>query len=127
MAARNVLIGENYVVKVADFGLARDVYRDDKYIKVSPVSQLKFILFRRASNPFEKKLLLSDAALLVNSLEKNLSHYEREIANLFPGSSLFLAPDATLGTELEESNPRSEKAFERDKQTQTAQQCARNF
>lgn len=42
LAARNVLLGENYVVKVADFGLARDVYKDDTYIKVSPVSQLKF-------------------------------------------------------------------------------------
>ena len=30
------------MVKVADFGLARDVYKDDTYIKVSPVSQLKF-------------------------------------------------------------------------------------
>ncbi|CAH3127131.1 unnamed protein product, partial [Porites lobata] len=35
LAARNVLVGANYVVKVADFGLARDVYKSDQYIKVS--------------------------------------------------------------------------------------------
>lgn len=53
------------MVKVADFGLARDVYKDDKYIKVSPVSQLKFILLRLNSNPFERKRLLSDAEYLL--------------------------------------------------------------
>ena len=31
------------MVKVADFGLARDIYKDDTYIKVSPVGQV--ILF----------------------------------------------------------------------------------
>lgn len=36
LAARNVLVAANYVVKVADFGLARDVYKNDQYIKVSP-------------------------------------------------------------------------------------------
>ena len=38
MAARNVLVGENYVMKVADFGLARDVYRNEEYVKHTPVS-----------------------------------------------------------------------------------------
>ena len=71
LAARNVLIGENYVVKVADFGLARDVYKDDKYIKVSPVSQLKFILLRLNSNPFERKLLLSDAEYLLVDIKRD--------------------------------------------------------
>lgn len=36
LAARNVLVASNYVVKVADFGLARDVYKNDQYIKISP-------------------------------------------------------------------------------------------
>ena len=40
LAARNVLVASNYVVKVADFGLARDVYKNDQYIKISPVSCL---------------------------------------------------------------------------------------
>ena len=33
MAARNVLVGKDYVVKIADFGLARDIYRSDLYVK----------------------------------------------------------------------------------------------
>ena len=35
MAARNVLVGEDYVMKIADFGLARDIYKSDLYVKVS--------------------------------------------------------------------------------------------
>ncbi|XP_065058967.1 vascular endothelial growth factor receptor 2-like [Rhopilema esculentum] len=33
IAARNVLIGVDFLVKVADFGLARDIYKDELYIK----------------------------------------------------------------------------------------------
>ncbi|KAK3700365.1 hypothetical protein QZH41_019735 [Actinostola sp. cb2023] len=33
---RNVLVGENYVMKVADFGLARDIYKDEHYVKTTP-------------------------------------------------------------------------------------------
>eukprot|EP00794_Sanderia_malayensis_P007017 gene7017-7802_t len=35
LAARNVLVGEGYVLKIADFGLARDIYKDDRYVKLS--------------------------------------------------------------------------------------------
>ncbi|XP_065669835.1 vascular endothelial growth factor receptor kdr-like isoform X2 [Hydra vulgaris] len=35
VAARNVLVGENFTMKVADFGLARDVHQDERYVKVS--------------------------------------------------------------------------------------------
>jgi len=35
LAARNVLVGEGYVMKIADFGLARDIYKDDRYVKLS--------------------------------------------------------------------------------------------
>ena len=38
LAARNVLVGEGYVMKIADFGLARDIYKDDRYVKLSAVS-----------------------------------------------------------------------------------------
>ncbi|KAG7273924.1 hypothetical protein CRUP_011060 [Coryphaenoides rupestris] len=33
LAARNVLLSENQVVKICDFGLARDVYRDPDYVR----------------------------------------------------------------------------------------------
>ena len=35
MAARNVLVGKDYVMKIADFGLARDVYKSDLYVKTT--------------------------------------------------------------------------------------------
>ena len=28
-----MLIGDGYVMKIADFGLARDVYKNDEYVK----------------------------------------------------------------------------------------------
>ena len=33
MAARNILVGEDYVMKIADFGLARDIYKSELYVK----------------------------------------------------------------------------------------------
>lgn len=38
LAARNVLLGAGMVVKVSDFGLSRDVYEGDAYLKTSKVS-----------------------------------------------------------------------------------------
>ena len=38
MATRNILVTENYVIKIADFGLARDVGADSQYVKTSTVS-----------------------------------------------------------------------------------------
>ena len=35
MAARNVLVGKDYVMKIADFGLARDIYKSDLYVKTT--------------------------------------------------------------------------------------------
>jgi len=39
LAARNVLLAADMVVKVSDFGLSRDVYEGDAYLKTSKVSQ----------------------------------------------------------------------------------------
>ena len=47
LAARNVLVGEGYVMKIADFGLARDIYKDDRYVKLSAVSNLPSFLAKR--------------------------------------------------------------------------------
>ena len=38
LVARNVLLVDNGVVKVADFGLARQLYNDYNYKKQQPVS-----------------------------------------------------------------------------------------
>ena len=38
LAARNVLLDENNVVKISDFGLAKDIYKNNNYKKVTNVS-----------------------------------------------------------------------------------------
>ena len=38
LAARNILVDENLVCKISDFGFARDVYVEDQYMKKSKVS-----------------------------------------------------------------------------------------
>ena len=44
LAARNVLLATDMVVKVSDFGLSRDVYEGDAYLKTSKVGQGHVIL-----------------------------------------------------------------------------------
>ena len=39
LAARNVLLGNGYTAKVGDFGLARDVYKYQEYLRKSTVSE----------------------------------------------------------------------------------------
>jgi len=38
IAARNVLVAENYVMKIADFGLTRNIHHADYYKKTTDVS-----------------------------------------------------------------------------------------
>jgi serine/threonine protein kinase len=38
LAARNVLVGTGKILKISDFGLTRDVYEADTYLKRSKVS-----------------------------------------------------------------------------------------
>lgn len=44
LAARNILLSENNVVKICDFGLARDVYKDPDYVRKGDVSVPFYIL-----------------------------------------------------------------------------------
>ena len=44
LAARNVLIAEGFLLKIGDFGLARDLSEKDYYRKVTPVSQSSLTL-----------------------------------------------------------------------------------
>ena len=38
LAARNILLAENNVIKICDFGLAKNIYSDPNYHKKSSVS-----------------------------------------------------------------------------------------
>lgn len=44
LAARNILLSHHNVIKVADFGLSRQLYRDDNYMKNSRVLSKRFAL-----------------------------------------------------------------------------------
>lgn len=41
LAARNVLVAEGRKMKISDFGLSRDVYEEDSYVKRSKVKEKK--------------------------------------------------------------------------------------
>lgn len=38
LAARNILLSESDIVKICDFGLARDIYKDPDYVRKGSVS-----------------------------------------------------------------------------------------
>lgn len=40
LAARNVLVAEGRKMKISDFGLSRDVYEEDSYVKRSKVEKI---------------------------------------------------------------------------------------
>ena len=42
LAARNVLVGEEEVCKITDFGMARDVQEEDIYVRTHEVMTLEY-------------------------------------------------------------------------------------
>ena len=42
LAARNILVDKGYVCKIADFGLARDIYEKKQYLKLGEVREFFF-------------------------------------------------------------------------------------
>lgn len=43
MAARNILVDENKVCKVSDFGFARDIYEEDHYTRKTAVGLVQLL------------------------------------------------------------------------------------
>lgn len=46
LAARNILVAKDRIMKIADFGLARNVHEDDYYRKTTDVSKITHLLIR---------------------------------------------------------------------------------
>lgn len=64
LAARNILLSENSVVKICDFGLARDVYKDPDYVRKGDVSLSRRSITRSSSTGVTRDSPLSLQARL---------------------------------------------------------------
>lgn len=56
LAARNILLTDDNIVKICDFGLAKSMYKSDNYKKNSDVSHLNFSAFKELSGEFQGPL-----------------------------------------------------------------------
>ena len=55
MAARNILVDKGHVCKIADFGLARDIYEKKQYLKTGEVRLLHCQFFFFTSSLYNLK------------------------------------------------------------------------
>jgi len=78
IAARNVLVADNYVMKIADFGLTRNVHHDDYYKKTSDVSMFAewlvtgviVIMYRVALKKIAQSLMHHHFATICNRITR---------------------------------------------------------
>ena len=64
LAARNVLVGDGEICKITDFGLARDVYKDDLYRRNATVN-FQFDQCRHINSIHPMRKYISLVAFLV--------------------------------------------------------------
>ena len=61
LAARNILLNKQNIVKISDFGLTRDVYVEDAYVKKTKVTTLPIIQLSAATD-----ILLFHKVFMIN-------------------------------------------------------------
>ncbi|KAM4606155.1 vascular endothelial growth factor receptor 1 [Polymixia lowei] len=101
LAARNVLLSENKVVKICDFGLARDVYKDPDYVRkgdarlplkwMSPESIFDKV-FTTQSDVWSYGILLWEIFSLGASPYPGL-HIDEEFCHRLKGGTRMRAPE----------------------------------
>ncbi|CAB4031139.1 vascular endothelial growth factor receptor 2-like, partial [Paramuricea clavata] len=95
LAARNILLGLGYVAKIADFGLARDVYKNQQYLRTSTVSATPF---RKGLVPFKWMAVES----IKDSLFTEKSDVERVVIWYFTLGNLLIGLGKCLGMHVTE-------------------------
>nr|XP_040023462.1 vascular endothelial growth factor receptor 1 isoform X1 [Gasterosteus aculeatus aculeatus] len=101
LAARNILLSENKVVKICDFGLARDIYKDPDYVRkgdarlplkwMSPESIFDKV-FTTQSDVWSYGVLLWEIFSLGASPYPGL-HIDEEFCHRLKGGTRMRAPD----------------------------------
>ena len=66
LAARNILIGEDNIAKVSDFGLARDVGGAEEYIKNNQVNLSKILMMQCDQEYTIAKKLTDFCSVIIN-------------------------------------------------------------
>uniref|UniRef100_A0A3B4BIW3 Protein kinase domain-containing protein n=1 Tax=Periophthalmus magnuspinnatus TaxID=409849 RepID=A0A3B4BIW3_9GOBI len=96
LAARNVLLSDNNVVKICDFGLARDIYRDPDYIRKGDhkciVHSIFDKVFTTQSDVWSYGVLLWEIFSLGASPYPGL-HIDEEFCHRLKGGTRMRAPE----------------------------------